>query len=107
MKQKDNKCCKISITTKNSQGVCCNKDAGRVGDFMDDGDVCPGWTNKPEYYTDHTECIWNHHDENEPSYCPTTCSQYRDGWNDAMRYIFEAGIGYDPGGRKKRQGENE
>lgn len=28
--------------------------------------------------------------------CPVTCAQYRDGWNDAMNYIFRDGKGYRP-----------
>ena len=49
-------------------------------------------TDKYEYHTDHTDCIWYGND----SGCPTTCSQYRDGWNDAMEYIFKDGKGYQP-----------
>jgi hypothetical protein len=45
-----------------------------------------------EYHTDHTDCIWYGND----SGCPVTCSQYRDGWNDAMDYIFKNGKGYQP-----------
>ncbi len=48
--------------------------------------------NKYEYHTDHTDCIWYGND----SGCPVTCSQYRDGWNDAMEYIFKDGKGYRP-----------
>ena len=47
---------------------------------------------KYEYHTDHTDCIWYGSD----SSCPVTCSQYRDGWNDAMDYIFKDGKGYQP-----------
>lgn len=47
---------------------------------------------KYEYHTDHTDCIWYGSD----SGCPVTCSQYRDGWNDAMDYIFKNGKGYQP-----------
>ena len=47
---------------------------------------------KYEYHTDHTDCIWYGND----SGCPVTCSQYRDGWNDAMDYIFKNGEGYQP-----------
>jgi hypothetical protein len=49
-------------------------------------------TDKYEYHTDHTDCIWYGND----SGCPVTCSQYRDGWNDAMDYIFKNGKGYQP-----------
>lgn len=45
-----------------------------------------------EKHTDHTDCIWYGND----SGCPVTCSQYRDGWNDAMDYIFKNGKGYQP-----------
>ena len=48
--------------------------------------------NKYEYHIDHTDCIWYGND----SGCPVTCSQYRDGWNDAMEYIFKDGKGYQP-----------
>lgn len=44
---------------------------------------------KYEKHIDHTDCIWDGH-------CPVTCSQYRDGWNDAMDYIFKDGKGYQP-----------
>ncbi len=47
---------------------------------------------KYEYHIDHTDCIWYGND----SGCPVTCSQYRDGWNDAMEYIYENGKGYQP-----------
>lgn len=43
-----------------------------------------------EKHIDHTDCIWYGND----SGCPVTCSQYRDGWNDAMDYIFKNGKGY-------------
>lgn len=45
-----------------------------------------------EKHIDHTDCIWYGSD----SGCPVTCSQYRDGWNDAMDYIFKNGKGYQP-----------
>ena len=45
-----------------------------------------------EKHIDHTDCIWYGND----SGCPVTCSQYRDGWNDAMDYIFKNGKGYQP-----------
>lgn len=47
---------------------------------------------KYEHHIDHTDCIWYGDD----SGCPVTCSQYRDGWNDAMDYIFKNGDGYRP-----------
>ena len=49
-------------------------------------------TDKYEYHFIHTDCIWYGND----SGCPVTCSQYRDGWNDAMEYIFKDGKGYQP-----------
>ena len=47
---------------------------------------------KYEHHIDHTDCIWY----GSNSGCPVTCSQYRDGWNDAMDYIFKNGAGYQP-----------
>lgn len=47
--------------------------------------------NKYEYKYDHTDCLWY-----GSGNCPSTCSQYRDGWNDAMDYIFKDGKGYQP-----------
>jgi len=55
----------------------------------------PRWipvSEKYEHHIDHTDCIWYGND----SGCPVTCSQYRDGWNDAMNYIFKNGDGYRP-----------
>jgi len=55
----------------------------------------PRWipdSKKYEHHIDHTDCIWYGND----SGCPVTCSQYRDGWNDAMEYIFKSGKGYQP-----------
>ena len=49
-------------------------------------------TRQYEKHIDHTDCIWYGSD----SGCPVTCSQYRDGWNDAMDYIFKNGKGYQP-----------
>ena len=54
---------------------------------------------KYEYHIDHTDCIWR---TDEDSKCPSTCSQYRDGWNDAMDYIFRNGKGYQPYKRKAK-----
>lgn len=50
-------------------------------------------SSKYQYKYDHTDCIWYH---DSRSKCPVTCSQYRDGWNDAMKYIFKDGKGYSP-----------
>lgn len=55
---------------------------------------------KYEHHIDHTDCIWYWDGKNR---CPSTCSQYRDGWNDAMNYIFKNGKGYNP----YRRGEHE
>lgn len=58
-------------------------------------------TSKYEYHYDHTDCIWYGDGSNK---CPSTCSQYRDGWNDAMQYIFGNGKGYKP---YRRDGHHE
>ena len=49
---------------------------------------------KYEYHYDHTDCIY--YSSKERHTCPSTCAQYRDGWNDAMDYIFRDGKGYQP-----------
>lgn len=49
-------------------------------------------TGQYEKHIDHTDCIWYGSNNG----CPVTCSQYRDGWNDAMDYIFKNGNGYQP-----------
>ena len=54
---------------------------------------------KYEYHYDHTDCIWYRPEARNR--CPTTCAQYRDGWNDAMNYIFKDGAGYRPYRRDK------
>ena len=59
--------------------------------------------NKYEYHYDHTDCIWYRPEARNR--CPTTCAQYRDGWNDAMNYIFRDGKGYRPYRRDERYGE--
>ena len=53
-----------------------------------------------EYHYDHTDCIWYRPEARNR--CPSTCAQYRDGWNDAMQYIFRDGKGYRP----YRRGQN-
>ncbi len=55
-------------------------------------------SDKYEYHIDHTDCIWYGYNNG----CPATCSQYRDGWNDAMKYIFKEGRGYQPYRRKEK-----
>ena len=56
--------------------------------------------NKYEYHYDHTDCIWYRPEARNR--CPATCAQYRDGWNDAMNYIFRDGEGYRPFRRDKK-----
>ena len=58
---------------------------------------------KYEYHYDHTDCIW--YSPGKRSKCPSTCAQYRDGWNDAMNYIFRDGKGYRPFKRGEQYGE--
>lgn len=58
---------------------------------------------KYEYHYDHTDCIWYRPEARNR--CPTTCAQYRDGWNDAMNYIFRDGKGYRPYRRDKQYEE--
>ena len=48
---------------------------------------------KYEYHINHTDCIWYWNGKGK---CPSTCSQYRDGWNDAMNYVYKDGKGYSP-----------
>jgi len=48
---------------------------------------------KFQYKYDHTDCLWY---RDSRSKCPVTCSQYRDGWNDAMIFVFKNGAGYSP-----------
>ena len=55
---------------------------------------------KYEYHYDHTDCIWYRPEARNR--CPVTCAQYRDGWNDAMNYIFHEGKGYRPYRRDKQ-----
>ena len=58
---------------------------------------------KYEYHYDHTDCIWYRPEARNR--CPVTCAQYRDGWNDAMNYIFRDGKGYRPYRRDKQYEE--
>lgn len=58
---------------------------------------------KYEYHYDHTDCIWYRPEARNR--CPVTCAQYRDGWNDAMNYIFRDGKGYRPYRRDQEYGE--
>ena len=56
-----------------------------------------------EYHYDHTDCIWYRPEARNR--CPSTCAQYRDGWNDAMNYVYRDGKGYRPYRRDERYGE--
>lgn len=58
---------------------------------------------KYEYHYDHTDCIWYRPEARNR--CPVTCAQYRDGWNDAMNYIFRDGKGYRPYKRDEQYDE--
>lgn len=58
---------------------------------------------KYEYHYDHTDCIY--YSSKERHTCPSTCAQYRDGWNDAMQYIFRGGDGYRPYRRDEKYEE--
>lgn len=60
-------------------------------------------SDKYEYHYDHTDCIWYRPEARNR--CPSTCAQYRDGWNDAMNYIFRDGKGYRPYRRDKQYEE--
>ena len=62
--------------------------------------VLPPIQDKYEYHYDHTDCIWYRPEARNR--CPSTCAQYRDGWNDAMNYIFRDGEGYRPFRRDKK-----
>lgn len=61
------------------------------------------YSEKYEYHYDHTDCIWYRPEARNR--CPVTCAQYRDGWNDAMNYIFRDGKGYRPYRRDEQYGE--
>ena len=65
-------------------------------------DVIP-MKSKYEYHYDHTDCIWYRPEARNR--CPVICAQYRDGWNDAMNYIFRDGKGYRPYRRDQEYGE--
>ena len=72
-------------------------------DHIADGSTKVGMESKYEYHYDHTDCIWYRPEARNR--CPSTCAQYRDGWNDAMNYIFRDGEGYMPYRRDKQYGE--
>ena len=68
-----------------------------VGDACKELRALPSAETDPsryEYHYDHTDCIWYRPEARNR--CPVTCAQYRDGWNDAMNYIFRDGKGYRP-----------
>ena len=69
-------------------------------DHIADGSIKVGVESKYEYHYDHPDCIWYRPEARNR--CPSTCAQYRDGWNDAMQYIFRDGKGYRPYRRDKR-----
>lgn len=69
-------------------------DAAQLADYFK--------SQKYEYHYDHTDCIYYGDGENK---CPSTCSQYRDGWNDAMEFIFKDGHGYNPWRRRGAEPE--
>ena len=85
---------------------------GEIADRDEWEDVCRTTANglpsaqqsdKYEYHYDHTDCIWYRPEARNR--CPATCAQYRDGWNDAMIYIFRNGKGYRPYRRDEPYGE--
>ena len=79
---------------------------GAVAECLDEIEDLPSTQpnlGKYEYHYDHTDCIWYRPEARNR--CPTTCAQYRDGWNDAMNYIFRDGKGYRPYRRDKQYGE--
>lgn len=71
--------------------------------LLDDVPSVQPETEKYEYHYDHTDCIWYRPEARNR--CPVTCAQYRDGWNDAMNYIFRDGKGYRPYRRDEQYGE--
>ena len=119
--------------TNEDESVCgmCEYDGAFIGESGDWCNECPGFNradcfklseecrkrwlkelnlpaaqpdeSKYEYHYDHTDCIWYRPEARNR--CPVTCAQYRDGWNDAMNYIFRDGKGYKPYRRDKQYGE--
>ena len=94
-------------TVKNTRKCC---DTDNIDDFYDllieAFAVLPSAQpdlGKYEYHYDHTDCIWYRPEARNR--CPVTCAQYRDGWNDAMNYIFRDGKGYRPHKRDEEYGE--
>ena len=72
-------------------------------DHIADGSTKVDVESKYEYHYDHTDCIWYRPEARNR--CPSTCAQYRDGWNDAMNYIYRDGKGYRPYRRDAQYGE--
>lgn len=92
--------CNITVTGRQNAELV----AATIGTFADRIKALPSAqpdASKYEYHYDHTDCIWYGDGSNK---CPSTCSQYRDGWNDAMQYIFCNGKGYRP---YRRDGHHE
>ena len=78
-------------------------DTKSIVDLLNDLPAAQPDESKYEYHYDHTDCIWYRPEARNR--CPVTCAQYRDGWNDAMNYIFRDGKGYKPYRRDKQYGE--
>ena len=74
-----------------------------ITDILNDLPSAQPDQSKYEYHYDHTDCIWYRPEARNR--CPVTCAQYRDGWNDAMNYIFRNGKGYRPYRRDTQYGE--
>lgn len=83
-------------------GTCskADEDMRNLLDELEDLPSAQQDENKYEYHYDHTDCIWYRPEARNR--CPATCAQYRDGWNDAMNYIFRDGEGYRPFRRDKK-----
>ena len=77
-----------------------HQDADDIAEMIANMPSAQPETEKYEYHYDHTDCIWYRPEARNR--CPTTCAQYRDGWNDAMNYIFRDGEGYRPFRRDKK-----
>lgn len=78
-------------------------DYNGIMEYIDEAPSAQPEESKYEYHYDHTDCIWYRPEARNR--CPTTCAQYRDGWNDAMNYIFRDGKGYRPYRRDENYGE--
>lgn len=85
----------VDILIKLDNHLMTSRDNAEFSDWVEDLFVLEEQepkTDRYEYHTDHTDCLWYGCEGG----CPVTCSQYRDGWNDAMDYIFMNGKGYQP-----------